>query len=81
MHRLGLPVVRLLDRLGVMGAARAPVAPYGHDFAANELHVDEDSICPRCLTWISAEDIVRRTAFGPAQHEACPLQSAHLISR
>lgn len=81
MLRLRMPVVRALDRLGILGAPRNPVAPYGHDFAANELHVDEDSICPRCLTWISPEDIVRRTAFGPAQHEACPLQPARLITR
>jgi hypothetical protein len=80
MHRLRMPVVRVLDRLGVVGATSHPVAPYGHDFAANDLHVDEDTICPRCLTWIAPEDIVRRTAFGPAQHEACPHQRAWLTT-
>ena len=50
----------------------APATPYGHDFAANDLTLDEESVCPRCLEWIQPGDIVRRTAFGPAQHEACP---------
>jgi hypothetical protein len=48
-------------------------APPGHDFAANVMHVDDDAICPRCLTWIAADDIVRRTHYGPLQHEACPI--------
>jgi hypothetical protein len=61
-----------LDRWGVMLTPRAPAAPYGHDYAANDLRLDEDSVCPRCLQWIGPDDIVRRTAFGPAQHEACP---------
>lgn len=56
-----------------MLTTRAPAAPYGHDFAANDLTLDEESVCPRCLHWIGPEEIVRRTAFGPAQHEACPL--------
>ena len=50
----------------------APPTPYGHDFAANDLTLDEESVCPRCLHWIGPDDIVRRTAYGPAQHEACP---------
>lgn len=62
-----------LDRWGVFVLPRhAPVAPYGHDFAANDLTLDEESVCPRCLQWMTPGDIVRRTAFGPAQHEACP---------
>jgi len=52
---------------------RAPAASYGHDYAANDLTLTEESVCPRCLQWIQPGDIVRRTAFGPAQHEACPL--------
>jgi len=58
---------------GTVLATRAPATPYGHDFAANDLTLDEESVCPRCLHWIGPEEIVRRTAFGPAQHEACPL--------
>jgi hypothetical protein len=61
-----------LDRYSRVPAPPVPVAPPGHDFSANELHVDEDLVCPRCLSWIAPEDIVRRTAYGPAQHEACP---------
>jgi hypothetical protein len=65
---------RMLGRWGIpLRAARTPAAPYGHDFAANDLTLDEESVCPRCLHWIGPDEIVRRTAFGPAQHEACPL--------
>jgi D-lyxose ketol-isomerase len=52
---------------------RAREAPPGHDFADNVMHVDADAICPRCLCWIGATDIVRRTAYGLVQHEACPV--------
>jgi hypothetical protein len=48
-------------------------APPGHDFAGNVMHVDTDAICPRCFGWISARDIVRRTAYGLLQHESCPV--------
>ena len=37
----------------------------------HELHVDADAVCPRCLRWIEPGDFVRRTAFGPHQHESC----------
>jgi hypothetical protein len=37
----------------------------------HELHVDADAVCPRCMRWIEPGDYVRRTAFGPHQHEAC----------
>jgi hypothetical protein len=37
----------------------------------HELHVDADAVCPRCLQWIEPGDFVRRTAFGPHQHESC----------
>jgi len=45
----------------------------GYDFASNVMHVDTDQICPKCLSWISATDIVRRTAYGLLQHESCPV--------
>ena len=48
-------------------------APHGYDFASNVMCVDVDAICPRCLGWISATAIVRRTAYGLLQHEACPV--------
>jgi hypothetical protein len=63
---------RCWGRLAQIGF-RPREAPPGHDFAANVLHVDEDAICPRCLSWISAEDIVRRTRYGLVQHESCPI--------
>jgi hypothetical protein len=63
-----------LGRWGVLlMPGHTPAAPYGYDFAANDLTLDEESVCPRCLHWIGPDEIVRRTAFGPAQHEACPL--------
>ena len=37
----------------------------------HELHVDADAVCPRCLHWIEPGDFVRRTAYGPHQHESC----------
>ena len=37
----------------------------------HELHVDADAVCPRCLRWIEPDDYVRRTAYGPHQHESC----------
>lgn len=61
-----------LDRLVVLVTSGTPQAPHGHDFSANLLHVDEDSVCPVCLRWITPYDVVRRTAYGPAQHEVCP---------
>ena len=56
-----------------MLSPRAREAPHGHDFASNVMCVETDAICPRCFGWISARDIVRRTAYGLLQHEACPL--------
>ena len=52
----------------------APQPRYGYDFSVNDMHVDEDAVCPVCLGWIEPDDIVRRTAYGPVQHEACPLR-------
>ena len=37
----------------------------------HELHVEADAICPRCMHWIEPGDFVRRTAYGPHQHETC----------
>jgi hypothetical protein len=38
----------------------------------SSLHVDADTICPRCLWWIGPNDFVRRTLFDLLQHESCP---------
>jgi hypothetical protein len=38
-------------------------------------------VCPRCLGWIGPDDIVRRTALGPAQHEACPVLEMPAVRR
>jgi len=38
----------------------------------NLLRVDADAICPRCLSFVAPHEIVRRTAYGPFQHEHCP---------
>ena len=40
--------------------------------ADSHLHGDDDSICPRCLTWIEERQFVRLTAYGLLQHEVCP---------
>ena len=53
-------------------APTEPVAPYGYDFTVHDLRIDDDIVCPRCLEWIEPHEFVRRTAYGPAQHEACP---------
>ena len=63
---------RCWGRLALVGF-RGREAAYGHDFTTNLLHVDAEAICPRCLSWIAPSDIVRRTAYGPVQHEACPI--------
>lgn len=57
-----------------------PRTPPGHDFASNDLHLDDDLVCPRCLQWISVDDIVRRTAYGLVQHEACPEPPREMIA-
>lgn len=40
--------------------------------ADGHLHGLDDAICPRCLRWIEESEFVRRTAYGPLQHEVCP---------
>jgi hypothetical protein len=50
----------------------SPVPRRGRPRAVeHELHVDAYAICPRCLQWIEPGDFVRRTAYGPHQHETC----------
>jgi hypothetical protein len=61
-----------LTRWMRLGMPADPVAAYGYDFSVHDLRIDEDVVCPRCLEWIGPHEIVRRTAYGPAQHEACP---------
>ena len=63
---------RWLDRAVTALSLGRPLVPHGFDFSVNDLRLDEECICPRCLHWISRDDIVRRTAYGPVQHEACP---------
>lgn len=64
----------ILERLGILSMRSAEARP-GHDFTRNLLHVDTDAICPRCFGWIAPRDIVRRTAYGLVQHEACPISA------
>jgi hypothetical protein len=54
-----------LDHADAEGVS-AFVLPDGH------LHGELDAVCPRCLRWIEEREIVRRTAYGPLQHEVCP---------
>lgn len=62
-------------RLSVLLAFRNLDDRPGHDYTGNLLHADADAICPRCFAWIGPEDIVRRTAYGLLQHEACPISA------
>jgi hypothetical protein len=60
----------LWARLAMLTSRPEP-SPHGIDFAANVMHVDTEAICPKCLSWIAPTDVVRRTAYGLVQHEAC----------
>ena len=62
-----------LERLATVGTRRweadllsAFMVPDGH------LVGEQDAVCPRCLRWIDEGEFVRRTAYGPLQHEVCP---------
>lgn len=64
-----------MDRLAFIGlehadaeSVRAFALPDGH------LHGTADAVCPRCLRWIEESEFVRRTGYGPLQHEVCPDQ-------
>lgn len=59
------------SRLSLLSTRHREARP-GADFTVNLLQVETDGVCPRCLGWIGPADIVRRTAYGPLQHEACP---------
>jgi hypothetical protein len=64
-----------IDRLAGVGLSR-PDPVSGEDWCLlpdGHLHSDADAICPRCLTWIEPRAFVRRTAYGPLQHEVCPI--------
>lgn len=65
-----------LEQLATLGLRRvdaeelsAFVVPDGH------LHALQDAVCPRCFRWIEDQEFVRRTAYGPLQHEVCPAAS------
>ena len=45
--------------------------PRGRPQDDHDLHVDADAVCPLCLRWIEPGDHVRRTIYGPYQHESC----------
>jgi hypothetical protein len=48
----------------------------GFRLTDGHLHGELDAVCPRCMTWIEERDFVRRTAYGPLQHEVCPVASS-----
>lgn len=66
---------RCWARLASIGFLPREAEP-GHDYTANLLHAEGDEICPRCLSWIAADQVVRRNVFGLVQHEACPVPVA-----
>ena len=63
----------VLERMAVIGLGHGD-AELTAEFVLRDghLHGELDAICPRCLTWIEERDFVRRTAYGPLQHEVCP---------
>jgi hypothetical protein len=66
-----------IDRLVGVGLDRPdPDTPEALVRYDNHLHSAGDEICPRCLTWIEERDFVRQTAFGPKQHEVCPIRAS-----
>jgi hypothetical protein len=68
------------SKLALLTPSRPRETPHGHDFAANVMHIDADSICANCLQWVTPHDIVRRTAFGLIQHESCTMVSPTDVS-
>jgi hypothetical protein len=61
------------NRLAEVGLTRPdPQSEAGLLVLDSHLHCEEDSICPRCLTWIEERQFVRRTVLGLLQHEVCP---------
>jgi len=53
-----------------------PLSPVVDPVGGVEDHafrVDADSVCPACFRWVKPHEIVRRTAYGPVQHECCPV--------
>ena len=67
----------VLERMSAIGLGRAD-ADCSSEFRLldGHLHGELDAICPRCLRWIEEREFVRRTAYGPLQHEVCPEQLA-----
>jgi hypothetical protein len=62
-----------LERLASIGLVQADVdGVSAFAVADGHLHGELDAICPRCLRWIEEREFVRRTAYGPLQHEVCP---------
>jgi hypothetical protein len=61
------------ERLAGVGLCQAD-AESVRAFALTDghLHGELDAVCPRCLRWIEEHEFVRRTAYGPLQHECCP---------
>ena len=63
-----------IDRLAALGLAKPdPLSGEVHSVTDGHLHSDDDSICPRCMTWIEERHYVRRTGYGLLQHEVCPV--------
>lgn len=60
-----------MERLVSVGHADAD-AVGAYAVGDGHLHGELDAVCPRCLQWIEERDFVRRTAYGPLQHEVCP---------
>lgn len=62
-----------LDRLAGIGLEKADAQVMGaYPTPDRHLHGELDAVCPRCMRWIEERDFVRRTAYGPLQHEVCP---------
>lgn len=62
-----------IDRILAVGLPRPdPLEDAALLLVDSHLHSNDDSICPRCLTWIEERHYVRRNGYGLLQHEVCP---------
>ena len=64
------------ERLASIGLDQADVEAVHAQLVDGHLHGGLDAVCPRCFRWIEEREFVRRTAYGPFQHEVCPVPSS-----
>jgi hypothetical protein len=66
-------VARSLEQLATLGLRRLDAEGLSAFVVSDgDLRGEHDAVCPRCFRWIGDQEFVRRTAYGPLQHEVCP---------